>query len=85
MNCLSATDDSLHLIGILDGSGQVIITIFSDEDVVLNADTSNGPVLVQHLKVNIWSVDWVAQVWLDDELAEVDLSMLVAILYYIQM
>lgn len=76
---LSAVDDSLHLVDIFYGRGQVIITILSDQDVILDADTTDGPVLVQHLKVDVCSVDRVAQVWLNDEVAEVNLCLLVAI------
>lgn len=74
---LSAVDDFFHLIDILDGSGQVIITSLGDQDIVLDTDASNGPVLLQNLEVDVWGVDWITEVWLNNEVAEVDLSQLV--------
>jgi hypothetical protein len=45
-----------------------------DEDVVLNPDSTNIPVLVEDVHVDILKVNRIPQVGLDDEPAEVNLT-----------
>ncbi len=71
---LSAADNPLNLIDILNSGRQVVVSVLGDQDVVLDTNSANLPVLVQNLEVDVWSVDRVAQVWVDDKLAEVNLS-----------
>lgn len=68
-------DQLLHLSHILNRGSQIHISILGDQEIVLNPHTSNIPILVEHIKVDVCSMDWVPQVWLDDEPAEVDLGL----------
>lgn len=70
---LCSVDELLHLIDVLHSSRQVLITILGDQNVILDAYTANFPVLLQHFKVDVSRVNWVLQIRLDDEVAEVNL------------
>ena len=70
---VSLTDNLLHLIHILDRRRQILVPIFRNEDIILDAHTAYIPVLIQNIEVDVCSVYRVSEVRLDYEAAEVDL------------
>lgn len=68
-------DHLLHFIDILNRRGQILIASLRDEDIVLDTDTADLPILIQQLSVNMSSMDRIAQIRLDDKVAEVNLSL----------
>ncbi len=65
----------LHLIHILYSCRQVFIAIFRDQDIVLNPDTTNFPVLIQYFGIDVFGMGWIPEIWFNDEPAEIDLHM----------
>jgi hypothetical protein len=71
---LCSINDLLHLSHILDRRRQILITRFRNQNIVLNPNTSDTPVPVQHIKVDVLRVHRILQVRLNNEAAKVDLD-----------
>lgn len=69
---------TLNLCNDLRGGGQVLITILEDVDVVLDAHSSNLPVLIQDLGVDILTGLGVLQDGVHNEGTEIDLRVRLA-------
>jgi len=54
---ISSIDQFFHLAYILDRSGQILISILCDQNIVLDSDTSHLPVLIQYIKVDVRSMN----------------------------
>ncbi|CAG9956026.1 unnamed protein product, partial [Clonostachys rosea f. rosea IK726] len=44
--------DRLYVLGLLDRRGQVLVSCLGNKNVVLDSHAADGPVLVQHIRVN---------------------------------
>ena len=65
---------SLDIRGLLECRCQILIPVLRDQNVVLDPHTADIPVFVEDIRVDVFAVDGVLQVRLDDEFAEVDLG-----------
>ncbi len=73
-----SVNNLLHFIDILNRRGQILVAVLRDQDIIFNSHTTNVPILVQNVVVDVCSMDWISQVWLNDEPTEVNLLKLIS-------
>jgi hypothetical protein len=67
-------NNPLHLIHILHSRRQILIPILRNQDIILDSDASNIPILIQYIEIDICCMNGISQVRFDDESAEVNLD-----------
>lgn len=70
---MSLLSEALHLLNDLRGRGEILIPILGDVDVVFDAHTSDAPVSLQDLGVDVLAQRWGLHDRVNDEATKIDL------------
>lgn len=75
MPCLSSVlpvDNVHHVLNLFRRSRQVLITVLRNQHIILDAHSTDGPIILKNALIDIPLVLIVVDVRLNDELTEVD-------------
>lgn len=64
---------AFHLHSSLRSGGEVLIAITSNNYVILNTDSSDGPIPLEDIGINVFAELCILEEWVDDETAKVNL------------